>query len=390
MTKRTVLKTERLLLRPFSLSDIDDVLAYASDDEWAAFHPQPFDRGAVEYMLARAMLASRDKGAEFAVVLDGRVVGLVSLDADPEDKTAELGYEIARDVWGRGIAAEAATAVCDWGFREYGLARIDAWADSRNKRSVRVMEKLGMTYEGRHRSSDIGRGERLDEVVYAVLRDEWSELRGPLPSIGATTPKYDTTDHGECRRMATPRLVLRPFSPTDVDDVFEYAKDPEWAKYLPEVPQPYSRRDAEEFIANRMVEPDTQFSWAIVLGGVGIGGIILSVDSKHEAGEIDYALAKTHWGRGFVPEAADAVLGWGFQRRRLSKISSQADVRNRRSWRVMEKLGMRREGVARSFLKGSRPGDPRIDIVSYGLLREEWEQAAVGQPRLCNGGGGHA
>ena len=269
MTRPTELTTERLLLRPFRLSDIDAVLKYASDDEWAIFHPQPYDRGAVEYMVARAMLASRDKGAEFAVVLDGRVVGLVSLAVDPSQQTAELGYEIARDVWGKGIAAEASAAVCDWGFREYGLARIDAWADPRNKRSVRVMEKLRMTYEGRHRSSEVGRGERADEVVYAVLRDEWSGLRGPLPSIGATTPKYDTTDHGECRRMTTPRLVLRPFSPTDVDDLFEYARDPEWAQYLLDrVPQPYTRRNAEEFIARQMVaSPDIQPSWAIVLDG---------------------------------------------------------------------------------------------------------------------------
>ena len=56
----------------------------------------------------------------------------------------------------------------------------------------------------------------------------------------------------------------------------------------------------------------------------------------------------------------------------------------------MGKLGMRREGVARSCLKGSRPGHPRIDVVSYGLLREEWEQAAVGQPRLCSVVVGHA
>ena len=269
MTRPTELKTERLLLRPFRLSDIDDVLTYASDADWATFHPQPFDRGAVEYMVARAMLASRDKGAEFAVVLDGRVVGLVSLAVDPSQQTAELGYEIARDVWGKGIAAEASAAVCDWGFREYGLARIDAWAHSRNKRSVRVMEKLGMTYEGMHRSSEVGRGERADEVVYAVLRDEWSGLRGPLPSIGATTPKYDTIDHGECRRMTTPRLVLRPFGPSDVDDVFEYARDPEWAQYLLDrVPQPYTRRNAEEFIARQMVaSPDIQPSWAIVLDG---------------------------------------------------------------------------------------------------------------------------
>ena len=390
MTKRTELKTERLLLRPFRLSDIDDVLEYASDPEWATFRLRPYDRGAAERMVARALLTSWDKEAEFAVVLDGRVIGRFSLTVDHKHKTAELGYEIARDVWGRGIAAEAATAVCDWGFREYGLARIDAWADSRNKRSVRVMEKLGMTYEGRHRSSDIGRGERLDEVVYAVLRDEWSELRGPLSSVGITARKYDTTHHGECRRLTTPRLVLRPFGPGDVDDVFEYAKDPERAKYLPEVPQPYARRDAEVFIADRMVEPHTQVTWAIVLGGVGIGGIILSVDSKHETGEIDYALAKTHWGQGFMPDAAGAVVDWGFRQRRLRKISSHPDIRNRQSWRVLEKLGMVREGVSRSHRKDPRHGYPRIDVVSYGLLREDWEQAAVGQPRLCSGGGGHA
>ena len=388
MTKPTELKTERLLLRPFRLSDIDDVLEYASDPEWAAFRLRPYDRGAAERMVARALLTSWDKEAEFAVVLDGRVIGRFSLTVDHKHQTAELGYEIARDVWGKGLATEASAAVCDWGFRAYGLARIDAWADPRNRRSVRVMEKLGMTYEGMHRKYELGRGERVDGVSYAVLRDEWSELRGPLPSVGATTPKYDTTAHGECRRMTTPRLVLRPFSPTDVDDVFEYAKDPEWAEYLPEAPHPYTRRDAEEFIANRMVEPDTQFSWAIVLGGVGIGGIILSVDSKHEAGEIDYALAKTHWGQGFMPEAAGAVVDWGFRQRGLHKISSHPDIRNRRSWRVLEKLGMVREGVSRSHRKDPRPGYPRIDVVSYGLLREEWEQAAVGQPRFC--GGGHA
>ena len=377
MTKPTELKTERLLLRPFSLSDIDDVLEYASDDEWAAFHPRPYDRGAVEYMVARAMLASRDKGAEFAVVLDGRVVGLVSLDADPEDKTAELGYEIARDVWGRRIAAEAATAVCDWGFREYGLARIDAWADSRNRRSVRVMEKLGMTYEGRHRSYEVGRCRRVDGVSYAVLRDEWSERCGPLPSIVTATRKYDTTDHGECRRLTTPRLVLRPFAPGDVDDVFKYARDPEWAEYLPEAPQPYARKDAEKFIADQMVAPpEKQASWAIVLDGTGIGGIILAVDAQHETGEIDYALAKTHWGQGFMPEAAGAVVDWGFRQRGLRKISSHPDIRNRRSWRVLEKLGMVREGLSRSHRKDPRPGYPRVDVVSYGLLREAWQQAA--------------
>ena len=89
-----------------------------------------------------------------------------------------------------------------------------------------------------------------------MLRDEWGERHGPLPSIAIDTPKYDTTDHGECRRLTTRRLVLRPFGPGDVDDVFEYARDPEWAQYLLDrVPQPYTRRSAEEFIASQLMLP---------------------------------------------------------------------------------------------------------------------------------------
>ena len=373
MTKPTELRTERLLLRPFRLSDIDDVLEYAKDPEWATLYPRPYDRGATEYMVARAVLTSWDKEAVFAIVLEGRVVGLVSLTIDPEDQTAELGYDIARDMWGQGLAVEAAAAVCDLGFREYGLAKVYAGADSRNKRSLRVMEKLGMTYEGRHRSYEVGREERVDGVFYSVLRDEWSGSRSPLPTIRTCSQKYDTTNRGDFPELTTPRLALRPFGPGDVDDVFEYAKDPEWAEYLLDsVPQPYRRRNAEEFIAKRMVAPDTHFSWAIVLDGTGIGGIMLSVDSQHETGEIHYALAKPYWGRGYMLEAAGAVVDWGFGQRALYKISSRADIRNRRSWRVMEKLGMVREGVSRSHRKDPRLGYPRIDLVSYSLLREEW------------------
>ena len=79
-----------------------------------------------------------------------------------------------------------------------------------------------------------------------------------------------------------------------------------------------------------------------------------------------------------MAEAARAVVDWAFAERGLHRISSNADVRNRRSWRVMEKLGMRREGLFRSHRNDPRPGYPRIDMVYYGLLQEDWKQAGVG------------
>ena len=116
---------------------------------------------------------------------DGRVIGLVSLIIDPEDRIrkAELGYDIARNVWGRGLATEAATAVCDWGFREYALAKIFAGTDARNRRSLRVMEKLGMTREAVHRSDEVEDGGRVDSVGYSVLRSEWTTPDNPLMPI---------------------------------------------------------------------------------------------------------------------------------------------------------------------------------------------------------------
>ncbi len=115
MTTPTELKTERLLLRPFRLSDIDAVLEYASDPLWAGFYPRPYDRGATEHMVARAVLASWDRQAKFAMVLDNRMVGLVDLTVDPEHQTAELGFDLAKALWGQGIAVEAAGRSCRLG-----------------------------------------------------------------------------------------------------------------------------------------------------------------------------------------------------------------------------------------------------------------------------------
>lgn len=169
------------------------------------------------------------------------------------------------------------------------------------------------------------------------------------------------------------RLLLRPFRLKDVDDVYAYAKDPEWERYLGlPLPQPYTRRDAEAYIAGRVLADwSTEPTFAIVLDSRVIGGIGVRISAAHQRGEMGYALARVHWGKGIMPEAALAVIDWAFGEHGLAKIYASADPRNRRSTRVMEKLGMTREGVLRSHRKGR---GERVDEVYYGILREEWEQ----------------
>ena len=368
MTKPTELRTERLLLRPFRLSDIDDVLRYASDPQWAAFYPRPYDRGVTEHMVARSVVTSWAKEAVFAMESEGRVVGLVSLEVDSESKAAELGYDLAKDMWGQGLATEAAAAVVDWGFREYGLARIFAEADARNGRSLRVMERLGMTREGLHRRDQIERGER-EIARYALLRSKWSSPGGALPSTVLPSGEYETTDRNQLPELTTTRLVLRRFRPSDIEDVYAFAADPEWNRYLG-LPEPYSRRDAEEFVARAMLyDPQAVSMWAIVHEERCSGSIYLRGESPGSA-TLGYSIARPLWGRGLMTEAASTVVAHGFEDRGLARIYAFVIVGNDPSARVLEKVGMKREGILRSnrLVHGDR-----VDDLLYSILREDWQ-----------------
>ena len=171
--------------------------------------------------------------------------------------------------------------------------------------------------------------------------------------------------------IRTERLLLRPHRREDVDDIFEFARDPEWGRYLT-APLPYLREHAVEFVEDRIrMSWDLWPVWAMVLDGKVVGGVGIEIDVEYATGALGYSLAKEHWGSGLVVEAARAVVDWAFRERGLAKVYAYADARNAQSLRVMEKLGMTREGVLRSH-RVLR--EERIDEVYYGLLREEWER----------------
>ena len=180
--ERTDLKTQRLLLRPFQFGDVEDVLAYASDSEWGRFlltfvAPPVYTREHAETFVAQALLDPWEVHPRFAIQLEQHVIGGVDLSVQAEHKIAGLGYAIGRSYWGQGLTPEAARAVMDWGFLTFGLVKIFARADARNRQSTRVMEKLGMTREGLLRKQRYLRGEHVDEVWYGLVREDWEQGR---------------------------------------------------------------------------------------------------------------------------------------------------------------------------------------------------------------------
>ena len=280
--------------------------------------------------------------------------GVFLHDLDHKHLTAEIGYSIARTYWSRGIATEAVSAVIAAVFEHTKLRRIWATADPRNVASQRVLEKVGMVCEGVFRQNVLVRGEPADTSVYAILREDWEAGVNEMP-----------------REIRTERLLLRQFRLSDVEDVYEYAQDSEWGRFLP-VPKPYLRSDAEDFIRSQLAktwsdEPD----WAIVLEGKVIGGVSLHDRDRERRGvELGYAVARAHWSQGFATEAVEAVMAAAFTNLDLKRVSATADPRNTASWRVMQKAGMTRQRPAQ---EDAPSGDSPVDAVVYAITRQEWQ-----------------
>ena len=174
--------------------------------------------------------------------------------------------------------------------------------------------------------------------------------------------------------IQTPRLLLRRFRLTDADDVYAYARDPEWRRFLFTVPQPYERRHADEFVAaNVLTDWRAKPQWAIEREGRVVGMVALWVAREHRRAEFGYTLARWLWGRGLMTEAVSALIDEAFATLPLRKVNARALAPNIGSIRVMEKAGMQFEAVLRQHFSHR---DEVFDLVHYGLLREEWEQQA--------------
>lgn len=171
------------------------------------------------------------------------------------------------------------------------------------------------------------------------------------------------------RELRTDRLLLRPFRPEDaardVADAQAYRDDPEFARYLPHVPQPSTRADAEAFVALNMGEPwATSPTFAVVLDGRLIGTVSFEVDPAARSAMLGYAVGRSWWGRGIATEAARAAVAWAAEAYALVRVWASVDARNVGSRRVLEKLGLLEEG--RTAGGTGRDGETTESVV-YGL-----------------------
>jgi len=178
-----LLKTKRILLRPFTISDVPELLVLMKDKEISdrtLYIPYPYtEENAVDWIAAQSTDLEEQNGVVFAVtnLSDGELMGAVGLTFIPKYNQAEMGYWIGKKFWNKGYISEAAAKVLEYAFEEVNLKRVHAHYIITNPASGKVMEHIGMKYEGTLRSHIIKNGEYMDIVMYGILKEDFITLR---------------------------------------------------------------------------------------------------------------------------------------------------------------------------------------------------------------------
>lgn len=175
--------------------------------------------------------------------------------------------------------------------------------------------------------------------------------------------------------IVTPRLLLRPFTPGDLDALYAIQSRPDVAQYL--YWEPRSREEVAEVLAGRIVHTTLgaegdRLVLAVELRDTGavIGDVTLvRLSQTHRQGEIGYVFHPAYHGRGLAREAAREMLRLGFDGMGFHRIIGRCDDRNGASARLMERLGMRREAHfhENEIFKGEWGGE-----YVYAMLAAEW------------------
>lgn len=174
------LNTEHLILRRMLVSDKEDVFKYASRKdvtEYLTWEPHPDPEFTKEYL---EYLDSRYRAGLFydwGVVerREGHMIGTCGFTSfNYRSNSGEIGYVLHPDYWGHGLAVEACRRVMHFGFERLGLHRIEAHFMYGNSQSLRVLEKLGMTFEGYHREAMLVKGIYRTIGVCSILQQEFA------------------------------------------------------------------------------------------------------------------------------------------------------------------------------------------------------------------------
>ncbi|MCM3240197.1 GNAT family N-acetyltransferase [Heyndrickxia oleronia] len=180
-----------------------------------------------------------------------------------------------------------------------------------------------------------------------------------------------TYDH-QNKRISTERLVLRLFQKSDAEAVTKLCNNYNIYKNTLYLPYPYTLEDALTWIDHHHnhFNADKSYEFAITdkENGHVYGAIALSNNKKFNNGELAYWIGEEFWGNGYATEAAQAILRFAFEEKKYHKVFARYFHSNLASGRVMQKLGMKKEGILIDHVKKE---NQYVDLVYYGIINSQ-------------------
>ena len=173
------------MLREYVEDDWPAVLAYQSKSDYLVYYPwsERSERDVREFLSGLIAWQREEPRYRFQLAItlpeDGRLIGSCGIrKQSPASRVADIGYELDPAFWGRGYATEAAREMVSLGFGELGVHRVWSWIIAENRRSARVLERLGLRVEGRLRDHEWFKGRWWDHELYGLLAQEWEGASG--------------------------------------------------------------------------------------------------------------------------------------------------------------------------------------------------------------------
>ncbi len=182
--QRPTIETERLTHRPYTQDDAPALQTLLSEWDVAsatARIPHPYKKGMAEEHIKTIQKDNNlEEGVNYAIThrKEGFLIGGISLNVRrKEDESMSLGYWIGKPYWNQGYCTEAVRAIVKYGFNVFGLHRVYASHFGRNPASGRVLQKIGMKYEGTLREAFQRWGKFEDVVCYGILKSEYDKAK---------------------------------------------------------------------------------------------------------------------------------------------------------------------------------------------------------------------
>ncbi|MDR6921133.1 GNAT family N-acetyltransferase [Chryseobacterium sp. 2987] len=173
----------------------------------------------------------------------------------------------------------------------------------------------------------------------------------------------------EFPEIETERLVLSKLKEEDLDLVTEYLQDRIFSDLTSNIPFPYTRKNAEFWLkmSEEAFDRNTGYTFAVrnkerqIIGAIGLH------DRDGDKAELGYWMGRPFWNKGYITEAAKALIEFGFKELQFNKIYATYFLHNQASGRIMEKIGMEQEALLKQHLKKD---DEYFDVMMYSIFRK--------------------